>query len=149
MPKLERVLLDPDGTWGDSWLFVVVLRSTGVEYGSQCGGLSAAERWAEGFLVPLAGYADDGNISEVLANLRSSFHPGGNCVWGQGSLSSCNLGILAELVGRVPFWSQSPDGEDDRGFLGLDLSRVDQMEEAWVPVTTTSGPGWLAWKNCD
>jgi len=33
--------------------------------------------------------------------------------------------------------------------IELDESRSDEIDEAWVPVTTPDGPGILTWENSD
>ena len=42
-----------------------------------------------------------------------------------------------------------PVGEDQRQHLFLDLNRLDEITEAWVPVISPYGQAILIWKNCD
>jgi len=56
---------------------------------------------------------------------------------------------LRALVQAIPYWTRSGDGEDHRGHLLLDESRLLELVEAWVPVITADGPGVLTWPNCD
>lgn len=50
----RSVFLDPDGTLGDAWMFVVVECTTGVRYVHQFGGTLNREAAVEGYLVPVS-----------------------------------------------------------------------------------------------
>jgi Family of unknown function (DUF6210) len=120
-------------------MWVIVLSETGLIYRHQYGGYHCYGAEIEGFLVPawahpeakkelddlflvdlgMSGVPDD-RRSEVVNRVRSS-------------------------VQRI--WYR---GDDPRMVpLQIDESRADELDEAWVPVLTPDGPGYLAWINSD
>ena len=148
--QLTRVFLDPDGTGGDIF-GVIVRRATGVAYGTQCAGLRADERYLEGYFVPISGLmfdAEDGRID--VAELRSVFHAGDTCLHGSNEFDpSKHIGALQQAVSKIPFWFIDTKGETHRSQLQLDMSRVAEAVEGWVPVLIPRGTGVLVWPNCD
>ena len=149
---MHHVFLDPDGTLGD-WTFVIVAAPTGVRYRQQCAGVACEERELEGYLVPVGGVKLDSENGRIEAtNLTAIFHRGGACVFGSasGRLPADRLQELRRLVAAVPWWTTGESTEPDlRGYLEIDESRLAELTEAWVPVTTTAGCGVLVWSNCD
>ncbi|AGC44980.1 hypothetical protein MYSTI_03674 [Myxococcus stipitatus DSM 14675] len=149
----HNVFLDPAGT-SPFGLAVIVLAPTGVTYEHQCEGLMTSTRAAEGFLVPVPSNDYDPEANEafdVEGALLGFFHkefrgnPPPLEEWRQGQVES-----LAQVVSRVPFWS-TPTGSapSELLHLSLDLDRIAEATEAWVPVTTPYGPGILVFQNCD
>jgi hypothetical protein len=59
------------------------------------------------------------------------------------------LDELADLVMQIPFWHREPDGTDSRTMLSLNIDRVPELTEAWVPVRTADGDAILLFKNSD
>lgn len=119
---------------------LLVEAKTGVHYLQQCNGGACEQRGAEGFLVPLSGI-DDGEPIPPPAF--------------EGEISGAKeLQALADHVGR--YWCVPLDGRGydlpggDRA-IALDRSRLESGSavEAFVPVTTPWGPGWLLWENSD
>ncbi len=53
-------------------------------------------------------------------------------------------GLFVAVVRQVRCWR-----DDEFVPLELDASRLAEGGEAWVPVTTPSGPGRLTWTNSD
>lgn len=145
---MTRVFIDPDGTHGD-YVYVIVLARTGVEYGAQCEGVCTSERWAEGYLVPVQGLAVDAHDRVNWSELYDAFNRGG-CAHNRADFSAReHIGLLRSAVRKIPFWTSSLGGDDERGALDVDESRIDEAVEAWLPVTTPAGPGVLVWPNCD
>jgi len=146
------VFLDPDGTLPD-WLFLVVRRSTGIVYGTQCAGVAVEQRLVEGYLVPLGGFKFD--VDEDLIELdpfRDVFHQDGNCQWSWtgAALPPERRIMLDRLVEAIPYWRCEVTGAtSEKTPLRIDAARIDEIAEAWIPVETPDGPGVLLYKNCD
>jgi hypothetical protein len=145
------VFLDPDGTWGP-WLLVAVKAPTDVVYENQCGGTGCEHRLVEGFLVPIGGPSMGSAEGDIRVDeLTAIFHQGKACIWNWigNSLPPDRLECLKKLVEKVPFWACSHSGEDRRLNLKLDIDRVFEIAEGWIPVVTPDGPGVLLFQNCD
>ena len=141
-----HVFLNPDGTQ-KLGLFVIVEHPTGVTYAQQCAGFSNDLRTIEGFLIPVADRDDAQRVFDWFwARFRGNCYP--NCVeWTDEFISQ-----LRELVAQIPCWmthSDGPEGVDQRLFLQLDLDRINECVEAWVPVITPYGRGILTFENSD
>ena len=136
------VFLDPDGTSGGGWLYVVVRADTGVLYQQQYGGTACRQGQVEGFLVPLSGPAE-------LAALRDLFEGRfrGAGTWNH-AWSDDERHRLREIVGSLGYWTSDGTTEEPHA-LRLDESRLSETDEAWVPVRTPDGPGVLLWFNSD
>jgi hypothetical protein len=113
------VFLDPDGTQGRDWLYVIVRASTGICYEQQYGGTATRSGHVEGYLVPV-------RSEPALAELRTFFerHLRGAGAEGR-SWAEDDVRRVRGAVAKVVFW------------------------EAWVPVLTADGPGVLVWQNSD
>lgn len=156
---MRKVLIDPDGTF-TSYLGVIVQHPTGVEYEHQCAGIECAERSVEGYYVPLGGAMmdlDDGNVN--ASELHQVFHrevrvgcPFGGTAWKEhaSALPADRLKDLRDALAKIPYWGREdgPEGQR-RTALRLDESRIGDLREAWVPVSTPDGPAILIWPNCD
>lgn len=145
------VFLDPDGT-RSGWLVLVVRHETGVIYGTQCAGTATEQRLVEGYLVLLGGSkydVDDGAIDPDPLN--KIFHEGDGCQysWRGRRLPAERFAKLRTLVEQIPYWFCRLDGHDKKYPLRIDESRIAELAEAWIPVTTPDGPGVLLYKNCD
>ncbi len=51
-----------------------------------------------------------------------------------------------DAVALVRYW---PNDENGPVPLALDHKREAEVDEAWLPVTTPHGPGYLLWPNSD
>lgn len=145
------VYLDPDGTLRE-WIAIVVRRETGVVYGTQCAGVATEQRYIEGYLVPVGGSKydmDEGNIE--VGPFADVFHENGGCrcAWTGRALPLERQARLSKLVESIPYWHGRLDGEDQKDRLRIDLTRLEQLAEAWIPVQTPDGPGVLLYQNCD
>lgn len=121
-------------------LFIIVQKQTGVSYSNQCGGTGCDQQEAEGFLVPVGTPSD---LNAVKGWFRRRF---GESCWCDGRLAT-NLVWVAELsdvIAAVPCLA-SECGKP----LALDATRLKEGCEAWVPVQSPFGPGWLTWTNSD
>jgi hypothetical protein len=147
--EADFVSLDQDGTAG-AWLAVVVRRETGVVYGNQCAGVSCLQWRVEGYLVPLSGWKreDGGKIDFDLLN--GVFHEGDTCRydWTGRNLPVERLEKLNELIGELSYW-RSSSRHPDKYAIHVDMDRIDEIAEAWIPVETPDGPGVLIYENCD
>ncbi|MQY06583.1 DUF6210 family protein [Actinomadura macrotermitis] len=136
------VFLDPDGTSGGGWLYVVVEAETGVFYQHQYGGTACRQGEVEGFLVPLVGPDELDALRELF---ERHFRGAGtrDHTW-----QDAERDRLREIVGAVRYWT-SDGTTDEPHVLRLDESRMREADEAWVPVSTPDGPGVLLWHNSD
>lgn len=150
--KAQFVYIDSDGTFGD-WIAVVIESNTGVIYGTQCGGTACEQRYIEGFLIPCGGISfnvDNGYINSEM--LTSPFHnSNGGCYYhSQGEiLAESKIENIAFNVKQIPFWHYTNINDCTRNHLEIDLDRIDEICEAWIPVKTPYGRGVLIWNNCD
>lgn len=123
-------------------MHVIVEAPTGVFYRQQYGGAVTRCGQVEGFLVPMS-------APDALASLRQLFERGfcGAGAWGR-AWSFGELRQLREAVGGIVYWAC--DENDERPHrLSLDESRMDDADEAWIPVITPDGPGVSVWSNSD
>lgn len=153
------VFIDPDGT-STSNFGVVIEYSSGVLYTSQCGGVATIERSTEGYYVPLSHVAIDPDLRLDPIQLREPFHRGRSCAYGRppshsptpkySQLPHDRLNQLIRVIATIPWWSEGgvTDSTKRRPLL-LDETRLAEILEGWVPVSTADGPGVLIWPNCD
>ncbi len=142
----QFVYIDSDGTLGD-WIAIVIENKTGIIYGTQCHGVLCEQRYVEGFLIPCGGLlfnSDDGFITPALLTLP--FHSGG-CMYNKSFQSE--VSEIANIVQRIPIWHYNNINDCTRDQLELDLDRIYEICEAWIPVKTKFGRGVLLWNNCD
>lgn len=126
------------------WLAIVVRHPTGVFYEHQYGGTACLRGSVEGSMVPV-------HAPGVLDSLRQLFeveHQGTGVSWGSraSERQAEAVGVLRPIVEQIIYWA-SGDGMGER--LALDEQRVGEVDEAWVPVLTSDGPGVLVWNNSD
>lgn len=144
MAEPRIVFLDPDESLDSEWLFVIVEHPTGVTYQQQCGGTACRQERVEGYLVPVPD-------TKAVAPLRSIFEGelGGAGVWNsvERIMTAEQLSNVRDAVASIRF-SQSQEGWET-STLRLDEARLSQLDEAWLPVQTSDGPGWLVWSNSD
>jgi hypothetical protein len=150
---MSRVLLiDPDGS-AQNYLGVVVCHPTGIIYQQQCGGVETVMRSTEGYFVPVGGVTFDPDQGLVESEaLTTPFHDDRRCMYGGATvrLPADRLAVLRGLVSSIPFWTFRRDGEvEQRGHLYLDDTKLNELVEAWLPVVTPVGVGFLTWPNCD
>lgn len=144
------VFIDADGTQS-SWLYLIAEKSTQVFYTSQCAGLENQIRSTEGYLIPLIGLTFDAYalLDEYSHQLRQIFHQGQSCR-SASKLNTQQLDRLQSYIENITIWFTNNEPEDDqRQHLCLDMSRLEEITEAWVPVISPYGKAILIWKNCD
>ena len=137
----RTVVVDPDGTAPD-WADVIIEEPTGVVYQHQYGGTANRQGELEGYLVPVDGTA-------VRAQLDDLFVRRLRRVGSRGKLLEPDLLTkVREAVEMIRFW---PGAQESPGVeqLRVDDDRLDEMDEAWVPVITGNGRGVLIWPNSD
>lgn len=149
--SVRYVFLDPEGCWAD-WLAIIVEHPTGVIYGQQCGGTATDQRYVEGYYVPLGGArfaVANGPLDKL--DLTAPFHNGARCTFGWGGqlLPEDRLHRLIACVEEIPYWHHTNLHDYVRERVRIDLERVAEICEAWVPVVTPEGKGILVWDNCD
>lgn len=144
------IFIDADGT-PSAWLYLIVEKSTQVFYASQCAGLENQIRNTEGYLIPLIGLTFDTDVllDEYSYQLRQIFHQGQSCR-SATKLNTQQLDQLRSCIENITIWFTSNEQEEDqRQHLCLDISRQEEITEAWVPVISPYGKAILIWKNCD
>jgi hypothetical protein len=148
------IFLDPDGTQ-PLCLMVIVAAATGVTYAHQCGGYATRIRQLEGFAVPV-GDATAAQPLRAFISQRFRGNPsivkGGADERADDGWTAADLEQLNVLLGHIALWKTFPEGagvDDERALLRLDRSRLDELTEAWIPVSTPYGPGVLVFANSD
>ena len=137
----RTVVVDPDGTAPD-WTYVVIARPTGVIYAHQYGGTATRQGEIEGYLVPVDGTAARPTFDEVfLGKLK------GTGSWGK-SVEEPLVAMIRQAVATIRFWPDT-QGPATVELLRLDEGRLAELDEAWIPVLTSDGPGVLMWPNSD
>lgn len=140
---MPYVFLNPDGTQ-ETGLLVIVEHATGVKYAQQCGGLAAEIKTLEGYLVPVGGSAAAKKIYQWFWKRFA-----GTCSTGKVEWKDDWIAELGELISAIPCWLTRANGEDERFELELDVNRIEECLEAWIPVRTPYGPGILTLDNSD
>jgi hypothetical protein len=131
----------------EGWLHVVVRAKTRIVYKHQYGGVMCRHGEVQGYLVPVFG-------TEALAELRDFFegtlgtygttnHDGVPFEWREDQLD-----LLRRVVSRIAWWADD-DLYPEPVPIVLDESRIQEFDEAWLPVLTPDGPGVLWWSNSD
>jgi hypothetical protein len=123
------------------WITVIVEASTGIKYENQTGGFQCLPRRVEGYYMPV--YVEEG-----LSALRHAFEVS---LGGSGTYRGLPTDVLAEIrvaVSQLVMMSSIRPGHPEMR-MELDESRIDEIDEAWVPVATPDGPGILTWENSD
>lgn len=134
-----HIQLFPTQTETDNLFLIVCVRS-GVTYHNQCGGTSCAQKEAQGGLIPIG-------TPEDLKRVRDWFERNfGESYWDDGRLGDNGSRVqeLSAEVARLRYFEG-----DDIHWLELDHGRILQGCEAWVPVRSPHGRGWLTWTNSD
>lgn len=138
---MPYIFLNPDGKVSLG-LLVIVEHSTGVKYAQQCGGTAAEVKTCEGYLIPVGGPAD---AKRIYHWFWKRF--GGKCSTGKVEWKDEWITQLGELVRAIPCWQTRANGDDVREFLELDVNRIEECVEAWIPVRTPYGAGILTLDN--
>ena len=141
------VFLDPDGTQGRGWFYVIVQAPTGIFYEQQYGGTATRLNHVEGYLVPVQG-------DQALVELRTIFERDLRGSGAEGYPWSADLlQRLRSAVAKVVFWGSAATSEGLNSSspqkLELDEERLPELDEAWIPVVTADGPAMLVWQNSD
>lgn len=133
------------------WLYLLVEAETGIEYHSQYGGSLCCQGSIEGYLRPL-------ELSQ-LSELRSIFEVElGGTGTHQGAMNWPTelLTRLERAVESISFeCSHVAENLEEQkvpltwqvASLSLDPSRI--VDEAWLSVLSSEGPGVLVWSNSD
>lgn len=140
---MPDVFIDPSGFLLHPWMAVLVRARTGVTYSHQTGGVACLPRKLEGYYVPVfdqIAYDSLRSIFEVT--LEGAGMSQSNAHWAGPLLERLRQAVT--LVRMDP--SAGGPGEAP---LVLDESRLDEIDEAWVPVVSPDGPGVLIWENSD
>ncbi|MGW4233449.1 DUF6210 family protein [Streptomyces sp. NPDC004980] len=138
----RHVFLDLAET-GSGWVFVVVAAPTGVVYQTQGGGTGCIPYEQEGYLLPLYGTGLDDGLNELFVG---DLEGGGSRRFDR---PQDLLDRLRQEVAALHVYGSANRDETWPAPLALDESRLAETDEAWVPVLTPDGPGFLAWQNSD
>jgi hypothetical protein len=136
--RVRRIFLDPghDGALG---LLLLIPAETGVIFGHQAGGLRCDQHALEGFVVPLAGAGE----AKAFADWFAERVPGWWSTTDEWTERDCDE--LDALLGNIVSYGEG----DARQRLSLDRTRLTETSEAWIPVHTALGPGYLIFENSD
>ncbi len=143
MPKADAPLVSLMGGFiGPPWIAVIVEALTGVIYENQTGGVRCLPRRMEGYYVPV-------HVEQGLQRLRHAFEVS------LGGSGTTQLGLPVDVLEEVRaavsmliMMSSTRPGNPEMP-ISVDDSRLNEIDEAWVPVTTPDGPGILTWENSD
>jgi hypothetical protein len=132
---VRTVVVDPDGSEAP-WMYVIVEAPTGVRYVSQSGGSACLQNVCEGYLVPVRSHPDDRgddlSSDPALLALRAVFEEEMGGVGRSGyELDDRLLKGIRAAVTAIRFW---PADDRPPKNLVLDETRLDVLDEAWVPV---------------
>jgi hypothetical protein len=140
--KLPRIYLD--FLHASTGCLLVVEAPTGVEWTQQTGGVACQHPVVEGYVVPLEAPQ---MIMAELSSITLNHYYGLKSIKGQ-ALQRLRAAVRALEVSV----------SDDRGKFGwkdhritLDVSRFKHQDagEAWIPVNSVLGKGWLTFENSD
>ena len=129
-------------------MLVVVVLPTGVTYAHQRAGLRTEIREVEGFVIPVGGPEA---AAPLLTFFRTRFqgNPPSRMSGVAPTWTEADVQELDALVRNIPLWKTMRDGGSKRALLKLDISKLSDATEAWIPVQTAYGPGILLFKNSD
>jgi hypothetical protein len=140
---MRRILLNPDDSFSPG-LLLIVEAATNTTYEQQCGGYAVALRSAEGFLIPVGGEREARVIYDWFVTAFK-----GHSYAAADSWRAQRVAELQELVRRVPCWIRASTDADEARSLELDMKRLDQCIEAWIPVLSPYGHGILTLDDSD
>ncbi|MGC0420009.1 DUF6210 family protein [Embleya sp. AB8] len=127
------------------WLFVVLEAPSGMVYEIQTCGTACMQSRVEGHLIPIE--APDAYAALIDLFVREFSGCGGPRTW-----TSDHLGSLRAAISTIKFPADF-DSAPVMGYPGtpihVDESRLSEVTEAWIPVTTELGTGILVWSNSD
>ncbi len=126
--------------WESVGVFLIIEAPTGVFYSNQVGGTGCGHPEVEGYLVPVERYSD----MEEIENITRDY-------WHDGALKQLSKSAMKQLARAIQGLSVIiGDGSSKSTFCTIDGERLDTRNgEAWIPVKTPWGPGWLTWENSD
>jgi hypothetical protein len=141
-PIIQLPLSGDEGS--EHWLYLVVARQTGVRYLQQYGGLRCRQAEQEGFLVLVSAPSE----LNALRTLFSGELGGVGILTGlqRDRLLAKHTSYLREVLHLIEYPSNY---SEEARHIALDEARLSELDEAWVPVSTPDGPGYLAWANSD
>jgi hypothetical protein len=146
MPSIQLPL---DGDRPDDWLLLVIRAATGVTYEHQYGGYVCSHVSVEGFLVPICQPGLLGRLRQVFSAPRLGGRGiSGTSGWGEQEIGNL-VGEIEEIVGSTGYPTTSDEPPAELPAVALDRGRLEELDEAWIPVRTPDGPGYLAWVNSD
>jgi hypothetical protein len=130
---------------------LLVQAPTGVTYRHQCGGALCDQRSAEGYLVPCDPYvppqAPGTPQSEVIRGEKLALRLVGGIEAGQ---KSGNFRGLTQMLASLRVYGPKRRWHDaEWGALAFDDNRATDALEAWIPVLSPYGLGYLIWENSD
>lgn len=134
-----RFQLPLDGEDPNRIMHVVVRADTGLVYQQQYGGFYCHHAEVEGFLATAWAHPDAKKALDdlFLEELR------GNGLQDAGRAEAVLR--VGEAVKQI--WYRGTGSRNAP--LRLDDERTAELDEAWVPVLTPDGPGYLVWINSD
>jgi hypothetical protein len=134
-----RFTLPMDGDPPQQHMLVLVPGETGVVYVHRYGGFEHRHAEVEGFLVPALAPPE---AREALDQLFLVDLAGTGIRDEDRSDAVRRVGDAIERI-----WYRGT--EDRMAPLRIDEMQADELDQAWVPVLTPDGPGYLTWTNSD
>src|SRR5688500_12864266 len=136
----RTIFVDPDGT--NPGVYVIVAHPTGVLYGQPYGGTANLYRELEGYLVPVDGTEASAEFHGVFEVVLEGTGIGGQ----PSSVPEGVIDAVVQAVERIQFWPSDAGAPES---LRVDMSKIRELDEGWVPVLTSDGPAGLIWPNSD
>jgi hypothetical protein len=134
--------------WECAGFFVILHGESHIQYSNQTGGTRCAHPVVEGYLIPMDRYCNPDTGEDIFEGLREITLDW----WGEG-MHKCldHDGLIPRLRRLVE--ALRPTGWDFANGLWCELDlerlRTEKCGEAWLPVNTPMGQGWLTWENSD
>jgi hypothetical protein len=145
---VPSIQLPLDGDQPDDWLLLIVKAATGVTYQHQYGGYLCHQARIEGFLVPVCQPQVLGRLRQVFSDRLGGYAMSGTKDWTEHKIENL-ISEIEKIVGATGYPAASEEPPAELPPVALDRGRLEELDEAWIPVRTPDGAGYLAWTNSD
>jgi hypothetical protein len=139
---MRDVFVNPSAFLLHPWMAVLVPAPTRITYTNQTGGVACTPRQIEGYYVPVFDQEGYDLLHSIFEGTLGGAGTSSGVTW-TGQM----VDDLREAIARVRM--DPSEGGPSEVPLILDESRLDEIDEAWVPVTSPDGPSVLIWENSD
>jgi len=134
--------------WECAGVFVILKGESHIQYSNQTGGTRCAHPVVEGYLIPMdryCGVSDGLDLEKELRELTRDW-------WGENMENWLKEhGHLDRVKELVEYFHPVAWDFSNGIWCSIDLVELQRSKcgEAWLPVNTKMGPGWLTWENSD